>query len=395
MTWRDDLRPASFRGVPFAVEAASGEFGRRVQMHEYPQRDLPFAEDLGRRARELRISAFVVGDDVFRRRDRLIQACEAEGAGTLEHPTLGTLTVTCTGCTVSESRETGGSARLELSFVEAGTLTFPAQAADGPTATATQAAGARTAVGDAFAQLYAVLDRADFVADAAAGLLRRAANEVGRVARIVTGEALIEALAQVETDAALLVTSAEGVRGMVASLIDGLAGDPGDEEEGTMGLSRLAGFGADLPMVPATTPTRRQQAVNQRAFADLLRREAAIAAARLSSARNFDSYQAAVAARDSLADWIEDEMLVAGDQGEDDAFAALARLRAVVVADLSERSRRLARVRHLVLPASLPALALAYDLYEDAARDREIALRNRLAHEGLVPPGIALEVLTR
>jgi prophage DNA circulation protein len=145
--------------------------------------------------------------------------------------------------------------------------------------------------------------------------------------------------------------------------------------------------------VAGTTPTRRQQALNQRALADLLRRSAAVAAARLSAERRFDSYQAAVAARDELADWLDAEMLIAGDQGGDAAYDGLARLRAAVVADLSERSQRLARVRGLILPEAMPALVLAYDLYEDALRDEEIARRNRLAHEGLTPPGVALEVL--
>ena len=40
-----------------------------MQVHEFPQRDVPYAEDLGRKNRELKISALVVGDDVFQRRD--------------------------------------------------------------------------------------------------------------------------------------------------------------------------------------------------------------------------------------------------------------------------------------------------------------------------------------
>ncbi|EKC3892200.1 DNA circularization N-terminal domain-containing protein, partial [Escherichia coli] len=37
-TWRDNLYDASFRGVPFSVESDEGSFGRRVQVHEYPNR---------------------------------------------------------------------------------------------------------------------------------------------------------------------------------------------------------------------------------------------------------------------------------------------------------------------------------------------------------------------
>lgn len=39
MTWKDRLQDASFRGVPFKVEEESAGTGRRVETHEYPNRD--------------------------------------------------------------------------------------------------------------------------------------------------------------------------------------------------------------------------------------------------------------------------------------------------------------------------------------------------------------------
>ena len=48
-TW-ENLRPASFRGVAFEVESHSESGGRRIELHEYPLRDTPYAEDLGKKA---------------------------------------------------------------------------------------------------------------------------------------------------------------------------------------------------------------------------------------------------------------------------------------------------------------------------------------------------------
>ena len=87
--WRDRLRDASFRGVPFSVEDDDASFGRRVQTHEYPNRDKPFTEDLGRAARRLTVNAYVIGDDYADKRDRLIAAVETAGPGTLVHPQYG------------------------------------------------------------------------------------------------------------------------------------------------------------------------------------------------------------------------------------------------------------------------------------------------------------------
>lgn len=91
MTWRDDLRPASFRGVHFFVAADSSRFGRRVVVHTYPQRDKPYVEDLGRRSREYQFDAFVIGPNYMEDRDAFIAACEEPGAGELIHPKYGSL----------------------------------------------------------------------------------------------------------------------------------------------------------------------------------------------------------------------------------------------------------------------------------------------------------------
>ncbi|EPY2517038.1 DNA circularization N-terminal domain-containing protein [Escherichia coli] len=75
--WRDRLQDASFRGVPFKVEEESAGTGRRVETHEYPNRDKPYTEDLGKITFRPSITAYVVGDDCFDQRDRLID-CAAE-----------------------------------------------------------------------------------------------------------------------------------------------------------------------------------------------------------------------------------------------------------------------------------------------------------------------------
>ena len=131
MAWRDRLLDASFRGAPFRVESHSAEAaGRRAAVHEYPGRDVPYAEDLGRRASEHRIQGYVLGPDYDRARDRLVAACAAPGPGRLVHPYLGELDALCTGCTVSERSGEGGVARVTLTLVEAGEARYPAATAD-------------------------------------------------------------------------------------------------------------------------------------------------------------------------------------------------------------------------------------------------------------------------
>uniref|UniRef100_UPI002032A221 DNA circularization N-terminal domain-containing protein n=1 Tax=Escherichia coli TaxID=562 RepID=UPI002032A221 len=112
--WRDRLQDASFRGVPFKVEEESAGTGRRVETHEYPNRDKPYTEDLGKVTFRPSITAYVVGDDCFDQRDRLIEALNKPGPGTLVHPTYGELKVCVDGeVRVSTSKSEGRIVRFE------------------------------------------------------------------------------------------------------------------------------------------------------------------------------------------------------------------------------------------------------------------------------------------
>lgn len=124
------LRKASFGGVGFEVESGSLTFGRRVVTHEYPMRDMPYTEDLGRAARLYSITGFVLGVDWISRAKRLIAKLEssADEPQTLIHPWLGKISV----CVSEKPKVTWDTerriARFEISFVEAGELDSPSLA---------------------------------------------------------------------------------------------------------------------------------------------------------------------------------------------------------------------------------------------------------------------------
>jgi prophage DNA circulation protein len=118
--WRDQLRPASFRGAGFYVDLGSRTSGRRVALHEFPHRDDPYAEDLGRRARRHTITAYCIGPFYKDDRDILVEALEAEVAGLYVHPTQGEFQVMVEAYSTAERREKGGYAEFEITFCEAG-----------------------------------------------------------------------------------------------------------------------------------------------------------------------------------------------------------------------------------------------------------------------------------
>ncbi|WP_095188875.1 DNA circularization protein [Pseudomonas sp. Irchel 3E19] len=124
MNWRDRLLPASFRGVGFWIDQAKTPVGRKGQLHEYPQRDLPYFEDLGQQAKTHDLTAFIIGADCLEQRDKLLKALEA-GSGELVHPWLGRLQVKVGECDMTHTRQDGGLVTFALKFYPDKPLPFP------------------------------------------------------------------------------------------------------------------------------------------------------------------------------------------------------------------------------------------------------------------------------
>jgi prophage DNA circulation protein len=133
-TFLEHLRPASWRGVPFEVNGDDAEFGRRVVVHEYPQRDKPYVEDLGRKTRKFTLDAWVCAHvdndfDPWGARDALIEAIEAGDVGTLVHPFWGSLEGNISNVKVKQTGTTnGGYVNFTMDFVESGEMEFRASA---------------------------------------------------------------------------------------------------------------------------------------------------------------------------------------------------------------------------------------------------------------------------
>ena len=121
------LRKASYNGVNFEVSNSNLKFGRRVVVHEYPQQDVPYGEDLGRATRIITMSAFIVGADYASRSKKLIEALEkpVNEPGTLVHPWLGSLKVYLSEKPQITWNLAQRLVTFNLTFVEAGQLNKP------------------------------------------------------------------------------------------------------------------------------------------------------------------------------------------------------------------------------------------------------------------------------
>lgn len=377
---------ASFRGVPFFVDTAEHTTGRRGVTHEYPFRDMPYREDLGRKARTFRVEGYVCGATYRAQRDRLLEALEAAGPGELEHPTYGALQVAVDGVNVREAVAEGGMARFSVEFVR--TEARPVQPTAVPDAQGqlrASAARARAAVAAEFTARYSPGVHRASLADT----LRRAVRTADAALVKVTAVVQTVALRRRQLDSLLaradaLVNAPSSVLESLAELLAyfGLGG-----LQGLLGLYRFES--GSRP--PATTANRRVERDNFDVLTSVTRRLVAVRAAEVVLDETFRSHPEAVAARDAVTALLDEQ----SESAEDDVYPALQQLRADVVKAVPGAGSDLPRLLAYTPAVTTPSLVLTHRLYGTIAPEADVLARNGIRHPGLVPGGRPLEVLSR
>lgn len=427
--WRVQMRPASFRGVPFHVEAAERAGGRKTVVHEYPQRDTPFVEDLGRKGRGFQIDGYINGDDVLDQMDRLLAALEQPGPGALDHPYYGQIFVSAQNYKSRFTKTDGGYGLVSMEFVET-VRESPAPSIGGsPLASIDDVADAAhdgaaqslilnssryTLSGTTAVPSLTVTRKPlpGFSFRSLSGLVTSWGSTVQTAMRPVASGA--DALASIQREIVSLTVNATGlVRSpvLLATRIGTMLKTtallwPRTSSLGVSALLSAWSFVSSTQAPTGTTPTRTTERGNYTALDQYLRQVTVIEAARqaviaagtpalvttstgsLSSVGQYDTYEAAVATRDAVLAAIDVEAARAAD----DAYAALVTVRAAVAAGVPAPTDALPHLVSVTLQQSTPALAVAYRLYEDLALSDDLVARNRVRHPLFVPGSVPLQV---
>lgn len=446
MGWRDNVLPASFRGVPFEVDGHSFEGGRRAVLSEYAGRDTPTTDDMGRRARKYAVRAYVIGepgaDDYFANRNALTWACESvPGPGLLVHPWLGVLLVQCDTIKFNEEASAGGSAVYDLVFLEAGLGAAPSVLVD--TAGLILAGiGAMLGVIGAVSAIAAEIAAAPAIlAPAAAAIIGAAVVAVNGILATIyptqagtvlpqgdAAAALANAVATAMATASAAPAALAAGAGQVTSTITGAAGDPvtvavldtfstaalavlalqtaapdaqdavggqlitaqRQASDPSLGLATLAAsFGATLP---APTGLRADlQAQLQTDLVNLVGAAATLAVAQIYANTTFTSSNAAANARTTLLALIDAQVMAAAAAQQDRLYQAWLALAGQAGADLLARIQQLPAMATYSFTSGLPACVIAQALYQDGTRATELQQMNDVPHPGFLrPQGVAL-----
>jgi prophage DNA circulation protein len=415
-TWRDALLPASFRGVSFLIPQTSVPVGMKGPLHEFPQRDTPFFEQMGKQAQVHKMTAWVVGDDCFERRDKLLEALQTPGAGELVHPWLGRLQVKVGECEMGHERTQGGMVTFELTFYPDLPLKSPSAKVNtqqqvvkssnslldaslgryqSSMATVNQARLGLLQLRNGLSGVYGVIQQqfAPFLGtfSTLSGFAQSLMNSPGTLSALFSSyfssfsggnffggsssgggssggssggyrAALAETTQQSQAVSAIDTVSPLGGRDTVAAS-QATANLVQDSLLVQIGLIVSEMPVSQQPVSPGSTPSVEQQALQP-----LVRPEVPVADDVL-----------------ELRDSLNEAIYTASLKADPVHYQALNTHRLALVKHLTAVAASGVRLVDVTPPETLSVLVLAYRRFGDATRESEVVQRNRIRHPGFVP----------
>ncbi|MGR2663122.1 DNA circularization protein [Chromobacterium haemolyticum] len=444
MAAKPDPIYGSWRGRPFYFKSAGAEVGRRNVLHEYPYRDIPYGEDLGRAARVYRVTALFIGPTAKQDLQLLLDDLEASGPGELDHPYHGRLLCQLQGkATVRDPDFVGGVTEVEMVFVEAGQNLEPNAADDtdaqldetADEALATSAeelssnwlediAGLAEEAAAVVEQLCATLESFLAPLEQALAAVDRIINAVQRIinaplALVGRIQGRIQSLiGRLGNPFSGLSSWRKLLRGDVLHPYQTLEPNRGRRPASPPGASRPGGMPAggvaNNSARPAWAVAAAQRIASQQraggvqassrgaaqsgqaqmlplmppSLTDFVRRVLVIEAARSIPRARFESKAELQQAREVILDALNVELQAAPDT----LYPAMQALRQAVARSLAARAPTVAELDIITTHATLPALVVAYRATGGVEVAADLVSRNGVRNPGFVPPG-RLEVL--
>lgn len=431
MTWLDQLQRASFRGVPFQVDTIDHSAGDNVVMREYPFQDLPTVFRMGEAAEEIKLSAYVIGDNYHEQRDALRQVLT--GHGVLMHPTAGSLRVFVAGkYTIKEAPTAeGGMARFDLTFIRAEARRYPAGVVNTVQRTQAAAATVKEAAADAFVANWSISKVPGWAASRAVARIVESVTAVWAKVSALTQRlgdfknGLISAYQTLRDGINTLVSVPLALVGAIKTLFSlpselsaGLAKEVRGAFKSLFNLSStllkrdfevvsmpsvgagLAMYGTGNAAVLGVDSAARAELDRLTQASDQLFETLALATyAEAAAQSDLSGYDEAMALRadihgQSLTLLQRASRAVASDGLPASSYHdALMALLTAALEDLQARSRDLVRLTTFTPEAWMPVWAVSYRLFGTAEyADEILAMNPHITHPLLVPPGRALRV---
>lgn len=389
--WKENFREGSFRGVGFKTQSHQETGGRRKQDREFAKKETGNSEDLGKKLKSFTLEIFVLGDDYFQQRDDLIEALEADGFGTLIHPYRGTRKVQAGIYTLTETVTEGRLARFSVEFTEAGELKFPDQVEDDLLNATNSADSVVEDSRNLFEKALDTVNQVAFVVQAAADDVAALVDNIESAITAVTEPVaeLTFAIRNLKADINDLIQLPGELADRITSVFDDLLAVFDDSPETSEKILGTFSGTLDDQFTPPVgdTPSRETQRGNQVAINNFGNQIGLANQTKAAVEVEFVSTKSALESRNAIVEGLDLQLDLADD---DDLFQSIKDLqtsltKAVPAIGTSE-------LISFTPKATIPAIVIAYNLFEDLDKETEIIDQNQVQHPGFVPGGDPIEV---
>jgi prophage DNA circulation protein len=382
------LRKASFNNVSFEVSAGSVSVGRRIVTHEFPQRDTPYSEDLGRAYRQFTVSGFVTGADYIEKARRLQEALESDSKGRLIHPWLGTLDVIVADKTTITWDTASRLASFDITFIELGEQKDPSLSRSFISKLKSIADDISDECYNYFVEAmesidyYAIVDAV--INDSWFDISNKLKNS-----DLVRNFGLEDLLDYTDTVAAETLGANAGNFAKLLQNLLSLSDNTADTRNFRQTILSLCTLAESKPFQNQGLNSTQGQANNcirqlcrQTLIADVIGLCTAVGASNDISADDdakVKSYDEIVEVQNRVLELLESEMIATEDDGGE-VYQSLEKAYSSVYQHLSINICQSKQLYTDSVKLVCPALNLAYDRYEDAERADEITSRNRIVN---------------
>lgn len=395
MSWLEKLRPASFRGVPFYVEDTKKTLGRRAVLHEFPNRETPYTQDMGRISYVWTMDCHVVGKDYDQEKAKLQDAFNKYGPGELIHPYDGLQRVQVGAVEFGESTKEGAILRFTVTFYEAGTNEFPAGLNNKKAILGEAAQNALEKSKSVFDKAFSIAKLPGFAVSSARAAIASAKKSYDEASKGVSDVAeqatkLAYSTKNLVAETNDLLSSPSKLSQRLLDSFSLLENSISKVNLKTAAYAAFYSFGAGDPSVTGSTPVRVQEAANQKAFNNFVRQAAVVNSAVTAQQTEFETSQEAEAKRDEIVAVLEEQIRETSDT---ELYQALMDVKAAVIDSIPDSSYEVPSLKKVETKDETNTLILAYELFNDPSKESDIISRNKIANPGIIPKGAMLEVL--
>lgn len=395
MGYKDEMRPGSFRGVDFFIKTSDKSTGRRAVLHEFPNREAPYTEDMGRISNGFEVVGHVLGDDYFTAKRKLEDVFTRKGPGELIHPFYGSQFVQVGAVSITESNEEGAIAVFTAKFFEAGDNRFPKGTNDKGAVLTSTIDNALAKSKTDFDENFSIEDLPAHAIDSARDLVSLAQKTFDEVTKVFAD--VSDAVADLAYSTRNLVAEVNDLLQapsvLSQRLLDSfslLEDAFSKAEDKTNAYGAFYNFGSDQDDINDNTPIRAKEKENQDKFINFMRRVASVKSASTASTTDFASFDDALDKRVEITSVIEEQIR---EDDDTELYQSLIDVNAALVDAVPDIDADLPNIKEITTENTEVTLLLTYDLFEDPRNEADIISRNNIRHPGFIEEGTPLEVL--